>query len=128
MRNMSFALTTAQVLARQKTVTRRVGWTCLKPGDLIQAIEKGQGLKKGEKVKRLAVLRVEKVNREWMSGFRQRPDAEQECAREGFPNYTPAQFYTFFRSSHPDPSNDDLLVTRIEFSYEPSSVPPPQEP
>lgn len=30
---------------------------------------------------------------------------------------TPQEFYSFFRGSHPDPSLDDLQVTRIEFSY-----------
>lgn len=121
MRNMSFALTTDQIRNRTKTVTRRVGWTFLKPGDLVQAIEKGQGLKKGEKVQRLAVLRIERVNREWMSDFRQRSDAHLECRREGFPHMTPEQFYAFFRGSHRDPGADDLLVTRIEFSYVPDA-------
>jgi hypothetical protein len=64
MRLMSFSLTTPQILARTKTVTRRMGWTFLRPGDLVQAIEKGQGLKKGEHVKRLAVLRIVDVRRE----------------------------------------------------------------
>lgn len=118
MRHMSFALTTPQILARTKTVTRRVGWAFLRPGTLIQAIEKGQGLKKGQKVRKLAVLRVERVDLEWMSDFAGRPDALQECAREGFPHLTPAEFSAFFRSTHPDPGADDLLVTRIEFSYE----------
>lgn len=114
---MSFALTTDQIRQRRKTVTRRTGWTFLKPGDLVQAIEKGQGLKKGEKVKKLAVLRVERVSGEWMSDFLARPDAQHECAREGFPEMTPDEFYRFFRGSHKDPGLDDLRVTRIEFSY-----------
>lgn len=117
MRNMSFMLTTEQIKNRTKTVTRRLGWRFLKPGDLIQAIEKGQGLKKGETVKRLAVLCVEKVSVEWMSDFREREDSHAETRREGFPYMTPEEFYVFFRKSHPNPSSDDLLVTRIEFSY-----------
>jgi hypothetical protein len=49
-RRMSFFLTTAQVLAHTKTVTRRDAgkWTTLKAGDKIVAIEKGQGLKVGQ--------------------------------------------------------------------------------
>ena len=39
MRHMSFALTTKQIKSRTKTVTRRLGWTFLKPGDLIQPVE-----------------------------------------------------------------------------------------
>lgn len=41
MRNMSFALTKRQVLERTKTVTRRLGWEKLRPGDLVRAVEKG---------------------------------------------------------------------------------------
>ncbi len=53
MRNMSFMLTTQQMQDRTKDVTRRVGWWFLKPGDVIMAVEKGMGLKKGEKIKRM---------------------------------------------------------------------------
>jgi hypothetical protein len=49
MRRMSFSLTTDQVLAQTKTVTRRFGWDSLKPGDIIQPIRKGMGLKRGQK-------------------------------------------------------------------------------
>jgi hypothetical protein len=117
MRNMSFALTTDQVLKRTKTVTRRVGWNFLKAGDLIQAVEKGMGLKKGETVKRLAVLRVKSVTGEWMSDFRSRADAQEECEREGFPLMNPSEFYNFFRTTHPNGGLDDLRVNRIEFEY-----------
>lgn len=48
MRNMSFALTPDQITARTKTVTRRVGWHGLKPGDRLRAVYKSMGLKKGE--------------------------------------------------------------------------------
>jgi hypothetical protein len=113
MRNMSFALTTPQIRNRTKTVTRRVGWKFLKPGDLLRAVEKSQGLKKGETVKPLAVLRVESVRREWMSDFHDHND----CVREGFPGMSPAQFRQFFMGTHGAGSDDDLLVTRIAFSY-----------
>lgn len=134
MRNMSFMLTTAQIKNRTKTVTRRVGWTFLKPGDLIQAIEKGQGLKKGEKVKRLAVLRVETVRRERLDLMHNETGyGLREAAREGFPDMTGKQFVNFFCSTHKVPDKrawGGLLkkrtpfpmlpcdeVTRIEFSY-----------
>ena len=84
---------------------------------MIQAIEKGQGLKKGDHVRKLALLRIEHIDGEWMSDFRHRDDAVKECAREGFPHMTPIQFETFFRGTHEDPGADDLLVRRIEFSY-----------
>ncbi len=47
---MSFRLTAEQMRARTKTVTRRLGWSSLKPGDIVQPVEKAQGLRKGEKV------------------------------------------------------------------------------
>ena len=45
-RNMSFAMTTEQIRARTKTVTRRFGWWFLKAGDQVWAVEKAMGLKK----------------------------------------------------------------------------------
>lgn len=57
MRNMSFMLTPDQILNQTKTVTRRLGWATLKPGTLVRAVRKCQGLKKGEKIEALAVLR-----------------------------------------------------------------------
>lgn len=57
-RNMSFAMTTGQFKARTKTVTRRFGWWFLKPGDVVRGVEKAMGLKKGEKVKALSLIRI----------------------------------------------------------------------
>ena len=116
MRNMSFALTTDQIRNRTKTVTRRTGWDFLKPGDHIRAVVKGMGLRKGEKVQPLAVLRVESIEGEWMSDF-ESSYGQDECDREGFPHLTPRAFNAFFRSAHKDPGLDDLRVNRIEFSY-----------
>ena len=48
MRNMSYAMTTQQIIDETKDVTRRLGWADLRPGDRVQACEKCQGLKKGE--------------------------------------------------------------------------------
>lgn len=113
-RNMSFALTTEQVRNRTKTVTRRVGWKTLKPGTLLQPVVKAQGIPKGGKVEHIGgLIRVVHVSSEWMSDF----NNHEECEREGFPEMTPREFVGFFRSSHPDPGLDDLLVTRIEFEY-----------
>lgn len=119
MRNMSFALTTGQIIERSKTVTRRLGWTFLKPGDLICAVRKSQGLKKGEKVERLATLRILDVQREPLRmiidiGL---GEGTNECAREGFPNMTPIPFVRFFRKTHKG-ANLNTIVTRIEFEYE----------
>lgn len=58
MRNMSFFHTHKQFLSGIKTVTFRLGWDNLFPGDRIMAIVKGQGLKKGEKIQRLGEMLV----------------------------------------------------------------------
>lgn len=114
MRNMSFMLTTEQIVARAKTVTRRTGWKMLKPGDRIAACKKCMGLKKGETVERLAVLRIVSVRREPLchildQGF-------EECHREGFPHMEPERFVDFFCASHKG-CTPLSLVTRIEFDY-----------
>lgn len=113
MRNMSFMATKDQIAKRTKTVTRRLGWTFLKPGDLIQAIEKGQGLKKGEKVTRLAVLRVENVRREKLADI---VGNLGETAREGFPRMTGMSFVLMFCDLN-RPCKPYWPITRIEFSY-----------
>lgn len=110
MRNMSFALTISQIRNRTKTVTRRMGWTFLKPGDQVRAVVKAMGLKKGEKIQTLAVLRVESVRRERLSAI-----TNEDVAREGFPNMTDAEFCEFFVESYGLTAYPD--VTRIEFSY-----------
>lgn len=111
MRNMSFMLTTDQIRNRTKTVTRRIGWTFLKPGDLIQAIEKGQGLKKGETVNRLAVLRVKSIERSRLNEI-----SPQDVHREGFPQMTREQFIQMFKATHKG-CRVATPVTRIEFEY-----------
>ncbi len=111
MRHISFSMTTPQILDRSKTVTRRVGWTFLKPGELLQAIEKGQGLKKGEHVRKLAVLRVESVRREVLCNI-----SDADIKREGFGEMSNTDFVEMFLRSHPG-SKGDGPVTRIEFSY-----------
>jgi hypothetical protein len=71
-RRMSFFLTTAQVLAGTKTVTRRTAstWSTLKPGHRLIAID----------------VRLEKLG----------DITAEDCAREGFPEYSPAEFVAFF--------------------------------
>lgn len=81
MRNMSFSLTTQQIRDRTKTVTRRLGWSFLKPGDRVCAIEMGQGLKKGEHVKRLAILEVVSIQEERLGQIQ-----GDDITKEGFPD------------------------------------------
>ena len=59
-RIMSFSKTIPQMYAKTKTVTRRTGasWMKLQPNDRLWAVEKAQGLRKGEKVKRIGPIIV----------------------------------------------------------------------
>lgn len=57
MRNISFQLTTEAIRNRTKTVTRRLNWLNLKPGDLLQGCEKCMGRRHGEPLVKLAVIR-----------------------------------------------------------------------
>jgi hypothetical protein len=113
MRNMSFQLTASQILDRTKTVTRRLGWNNLKPGDLVRACEKCQGLKRGEKVKRLATIRVISVRREYLCNVL--TYSRDEIAREGFPAMQPADFLAMFLREMGCGLSQP--VNRIEFEY-----------
>jgi hypothetical protein len=114
MRLMAFSLTTDQIRGRTKTVTRRLGWSDLRPGELLQAVEKSMGLKKGERVRRLAVLRARHV---WREPLRAATGAAIDEARlEGFPHLTTEEFIAFFCRSHRG-CTWDTVVTRIEFGY-----------
>lgn len=129
--NISFALTTPQFRARMKDVTRRLGWKNLKPGQVLTACEKCQGLKKGEHPVVLGRIRVKDVRREQLSRLTmhaeakaldcvvtdayKRGEAVEECRREGFPNLTPQQFVRMFCEHNQ--CDSATIVTRIEFEY-----------
>ena len=111
MRNISFALTTQQFLDGTKTVTRRLGWQNLRPGDRLMACEKCMGLKKGEQVTKLGEIRVLGVDREPLKRI---VDYGQiECEREGFPGLSPQQFMAMFANRMK--CTGDTWVTRIRF-------------
>lgn len=121
MRNISFALTKEQIKDRSKTVTRRVGWRSLRVGELLQGVEKCQGLKKGETISRLAVIAVTDVRLEPLD--RMITDFDygfSECAKEGFADHPqlmwPTEFVEFFCKSH-NGCTPTTEVTRIEFRY-----------
>ena len=109
-RNMSFLLTTPQVRAGTKDVTRRLGWQFLQPGDIVNAVEKCRGLKKGEKVKVIRQIFIISTRRESL----RRIDA-LELIREGFPGMTPFDFIAMFRKANHCSLFEN--VTRIEFGY-----------
>lgn len=115
MRQMSFMHTVPQMLARTKTVTRRLGWATLQPGTLIQAVEKAQGLGKGGKVRKLGVIRVASVRLERLSAMHESSYGDAEATREGFQTMSGEQFVAMF-CEHMS-CGRDAIVTRIEFEH-----------
>jgi hypothetical protein len=116
MKQMSFALTTAQFRARTKDVTRRLGWEHAKAGDRVMAIEKGQGLKKGEHPVKLGEIVFKVVRREPLDDMRKLPAyGAREVAREGFPDLTAREFVRMFCKHNC--CKPRRKVTRIEFEY-----------
>jgi len=111
-RNMSFALTKEQIKNRTKFVTRRFGWLFLKPGDVLNAVEKSMGLKKGEKVKKLALIRVISVGEEPLSEI-----TKEDCILEGFPDYEPVDFVNMMIDHSQGKVKPDDEANRIEFEY-----------
>jgi len=105
---MSFMLTTSQMLEETKVVTRRLGWWNLKAGDVVMAVEKGMGLKKGEKVRRLYPIRVVSVRSEILAHI-----SEEDVLLEGFPNMLPHEFVSMFMDTHS--CGPFEVVNRIEF-------------
>lgn len=110
-RNMSFMLTKGQFKDQTKTITRRLGWRFLKPGDILNGCEKCMGLKKGEKVKKLGQIRVVSTRLEPLNEITQ-----DDCAKEGFPELTPDEFVAMF-CEHNARCKPDSVVNRIEFEY-----------
>lgn len=116
-RNISFALTTKQFLDRSKDVTRRVGWLTAKAGQDLCGVKKAMGLRPGEKLERLGMIRLVNVRREQLR--RMTDDVgygKRECEREGFPDMAPFQFVEFFCRSHKG-CTPETLITRLEFAH-----------
>jgi len=116
MRNMSASLTTQQCVNFSKTVTRRNGWDNIKPLEIVQLVEKGQGLKKGEKVKPIHKIQILSARKERLdvlsvSSFY----GMKEMILEGFPGMDPKGFVEMYcRANKCLPS---VMVNRIEFRY-----------
>lgn len=109
-RNMSFMLTTEQIRNKTKTVTRRMGWWFLKPGDIVNACVKCMGLKKGEKIEKICQIKILSTIKEPVSAI-----DDEDCIKEGFPDYMPSDFLRMFcghMACHPS-----TLINRIEFKY-----------
>jgi len=109
-RNISFAMTKEQFKTRSKTVTRRFGWWFLKPGDVLCGVEKGMGLKAGEKLTRLGLIRVKTVWTEPLNSITQ-----EQVNKEGFPHFTPEQFVKMLVEHYK--AKPTAKVNVIEYEY-----------
>jgi len=108
--NVSFALTTPQILARTKTVTRRSGKRQYHAGQLVWAVDRVMGFKKGEHPVKLALLRVVSARWEPLDAI-----TYEECILEGFPDYGPQGFIAMYCRANK--VKHDSLVQRVEFEY-----------
>jgi hypothetical protein len=122
-RNISFSMTTPQFIDGSKDVTRRMGWLDAEVGDVLQAVEKAMGLKKGEKIKPLGLIRLVDVRREKLRDLIDRDDGYgfEEVRREGFPHFSPPMFVDFFCKGHKG-CIPGSTVTRLEFERLPGDV------
>ena len=107
---MSVSHTAAQVEARAKTVTRRLGWRFLKPGDTLTLCRKVMGRKPGEPLERLAEVRVVSVARERLDLI-----DDADVRREGFAVSAPSFVAWFCEVFKVAP---ETVVTRIAWEYE----------
>lgn len=116
MRRMSFALTTEQMRARRKWVTRRLGWAKLQPGTELLAVTKVMGLRKGEVPEVLGVIRVVSVRRERFDQILVDGYGQEEMLLEGFPGRDPQDFLFWFLAREPS-IDPDSAITRIQFEH-----------
>ena len=109
-RLMSVSLTEDAVRARDKTVTRRLGWLHLKVGDQLTLARKVMGRRKGEPLVRICDVEVVSVRREPVGAI-----TDDDVAREGFTGMSAAWFIDFFTTAMR--CTADTVVTRIEWRY-----------
>jgi len=101
-------LTQQQVRDGTKTQTRRLGWLDLREGDVLNAVEKAMGLRRGEHQKSLGLIRVRRVRRERLDTI-----TLADVRAEGFPFMTTAEFVEFFcKANKCKPAQ---MVTVIDF-------------
>lgn len=117
MKRMSFSMTSPAIIDRTKTVTRRPvsTWRTLKVGDLLAAVDKSMGLKKGERSTVLAVVRVVSVRVEPLTVI-----TVEDCVREGLPSaVTSEQFIARYAAAYDmdQQKASKAMVRRIEFEY-----------
>jgi hypothetical protein len=107
---MSVSLTEDPVRTRAKTVTRRLGWRYLRPGERLCLCRKVMGRGPGEPLVRIADVEVVSVRVEPLSAV-----TDDDVAREGFPGRSAAWFVEFF-CTHMR-ATPHTPVTRIQWRY-----------
>lgn len=116
-RLMSVSITERAVRDRRKTVTRRLGWRFLRPGDRLTLCRKVQGRRPGEPLIRIAEVEVVDVRREPLSAM-----TDADVGREGIDaalevaGRTEAEAWVSWFAWTMGCSVDDE-VTRIEWRY-----------
>lgn len=119
-RNMSFSISTKQFRNRTKVVTRRLGWKSLKPGEIVNGVEKAMGLKPGEKIVRLGAIRILSNRPEPLQAMLDDPIYGRcETTLEGYPpgteKHEPEQFVAMFcKAMKCQPTTE---VNRIAYEY-----------
>lgn len=114
-RLMSVSLTEEAVAARAKTVTRRLGWKFLQPGDQLTLCRKVMGRRHPDgtvdPLVRLADVEVVSVRREPLAAIT--PD---DVRAEGIhTTATPSEWARWYASTMG--CQPDTIVTRIEWRY-----------
>jgi hypothetical protein len=110
MRRMSFMKTIAQIQARTKTVTRRLGWSNIRVGERLLAVDKARVQRKGDRALILGVIEVVSVREERLGHI-----TEAELVLEGFPGWPRESFLKMFCTMNECNALD--VVRRIEFKY-----------
>ncbi len=98
---------------RRKTVARVAAarHLVLRPGEMVLAY--GRAVEKSAPIARLTVKSVKLVRLDAMTEF---PEyGRGECEREGFPDFSPAEFVADFQARNQ--CGPDAMVSRVEFSY-----------
>ena len=110
--NMSFFITQEQIRNKTKTVTRRLGWNFLRPGDIVNACEKCQGLGKGGKIIKICQIKIINTWKEELCEITQ-----TDVIKEGFPFMTITEFVEMFIKEIKPKHGHRTKVNRIEFEY-----------
>lgn len=120
-RRLSCSMTVDSVIDGTKTVTRRHidSWKTLKPGDHLVLIEKGMGLKLGEKQRVLATVEIIDVRVEWLEDVNDGWAGPNVTAEEGLPHMTAQEFVGFWLDGHGYKGHgvEGVACRRIEWKY-----------